>query len=123
MIDVSELMDDPDFVSPDPVVLIRRKQAVNNFGEGELTETSTGIVGIVQAGAGDMLERLPDAAKLNETIRIWTRTVLQAEGEGDGYADLILWQGRRWQVMPRMYWGNWGNGYTKAIATIVGVSK
>lgn len=121
-VDVSELMDDPDFVSPDPVTLIRRSSVVNGFGENVLAETVTPITAIIQAGPGDMLERLPDEAKLTRMIRIWTRTVLQAESPG-GYADMITWQGARWSLMPVQYWGNWGQGFTQALATYEGVSQ
>lgn len=122
MIDVSELMDDPDFLSPDPVTLIRRTSVVDDNGENQITETVIPIDAIIQAGPGDALEKLPDDARLKEMIRIWTRTELQAQSV-NGYDDVITWKGKRWQVMPRIYWGNWGDGFTKALAAFEGVSN
>lgn len=122
MIDVSELMGDPDFVSPDPVTIVRRSSTMNLQGENVLAEVIIPITAIIQAGAGDMLERLPDEAKLTRMIRIWTKSVLQAQSPG-GYADQITWQGARWSLMPVQYWGNWGAGFTQALATYAGVSQ
>lgn len=122
MIDVSELMDDPDFVSPDPVQVERRAVAVNEHGETELTPTVLDITAIVQDGAGDMLERMPEAAKLVESIRVWSRFQFESESVG-GYADVVLYRGKRYQVMPRNFWANWGNGYTRVLATLEGFSQ
>lgn len=122
MIDVSELMDDPDFVSPEPVQVERRAVVVNDFGETQFTPTTIDIVAIVQDGAGDMLDRLPEAAKLVESIRVWSRFTFEAESPG-GYADVVLYNGKRYQVMPRNFWANWGQGYTRVLATLEGFAQ
>jgi hypothetical protein len=121
MIDVSELMDDPDFLEPSPVVVIRRTEVVNGFGEGGLSESFTPISAIIQAGPGDMLASLPDAAKLSEAIRIWTRFALEVQPPG-GYSDVVAWKGKRWVVAARKHWGNWGAGYTQAVCTLESVN-
>lgn len=122
MIDVSELMDDPDFVSPDPVTVTRRAVDVNTHGETVLNPTTTAIVAIVQNGPGDMLERRPEAAVYSEYIRVWSRFQFEAESVG-GYADIVNFRGKQYQVMPRDFWGNWGQGYNKVLAGYIGVSK
>ena len=35
----------------------------------------------------------------------------------DGYSDIIIFGGNRFEVQQVEPWGNWGNGYTKGIAT------
>lgn len=117
MIDVSELMGDPDFLDPGPITVLRRTAVVNNFGENVLSEAVTPIQAIVQTGAGDMLESLPDAAKLSEAIRVWTAFTLEAQPAG-GYSDVVTWRGQRWIVMARKDWSNWGLGHTQALCIL-----
>jgi hypothetical protein len=121
MIDVSELMDDPDFVSPDPVTVIRRASSVDAHGMHVLTPTTIPITAIVQNGSGDILENNPQAAVYSEYIRVWSRFEFQAQSE-DGDADLVTFRGKRYRVMPRDFWANWGEGYTRVLAGLVGVS-
>jgi hypothetical protein len=121
MIDVSELMDDPDFLEQTPVFVISRTEIVNEFGEANFEETKTPISAIIQAGAGDMLESLPDAAKLSEAIRVWTRHPLEVQNSG-GYSDIVVWREKRWVVAARKPWSNWGAGYTQAVCTLEGVN-
>jgi hypothetical protein len=121
MIDVSELMDDPDFLSPDPVSVERRASVVNGFGENVLTPTVTPIQCIVQPGAGDQLELLPEAVRYREAITVWSRFEFMSESPG-GYSDVVLYRGKRFQVMIRDRWNSQGNGYSRAVATLEGVS-
>lgn len=124
MIDVSELMDDPDFLSPYPIQLVRRANVANEHGEGVMTESATSIEGIIQPGSGDMMEKLPESARLQESIRIWTRATLTPQQEGvDGYGDLLVYRGKRWLVRVVDDFSTWGNGYTKAVAIFESLSK
>lgn len=115
LIDTSELLVDPDFT--DTATLIRRSSSVNTFGENELTETSSLITVVVQPGDKDMLERVPDAVRLMDTITVYYRGELLLESV-DGYPDIIVWQGQRWQVKATTGFGNWGVGYTKTLCML-----
>lgn len=111
-IDVSELLDDPDFT--DSATLIRRAAAVNEYGETVLTETSTTIAAVIQDGDPEVLARLPDGARWSDYIRVYYRGVLAAESP-DGYADIIVFNGRRFIVRTvDESFSNWGAGFTMA---------
>lgn len=115
MIDVSELLDDPDFLFPGGVLCVRRSYSVNTYGETVASEVPELIQAIVQPGSGDMLERLPEAARLKESIRIWTKEPLIVEAENQ-YADIIIYNDRRWLVQVVVDWTVGGQNYTKAVA-------
>lgn len=109
LIDVSELLSDPDFI--DPFQVIRRSATVDSKGKNILTESAPiDVEGSVQAGDGDTLKRLPDGAQLSSTITIYTQTPIYADPVG-GYGDIILWKGQRYQVENSMPWDNYGGGY------------
>ena len=58
LVDVSELMLDPDFVQP--LTLVRRTPTVDSYGENQLAEAPQSVVGSVQPIDGNTLHRLPD---------------------------------------------------------------
>ncbi len=121
MIDISELMADPDFVSELPVSVIHRSSAVGEDGEGVLFEQPAKLItAIVQPGKASMLERMPEAARLLDSIMVWTVEPLQVESVS-GYADVILYRGRRWLVQLLDDYATWG--YSRAVATLEGVSN
>lgn len=112
-IDVSDLLLDPDFVST--VTLIRRAAAVNGHGENELTETAVpNQLMSVQGAKEESLMRMPEGARLTDIITVYYRGQLTAEAE-NGYGDVILWNGKRYQVkvVPNNFM-NFGAGYTMA---------
>lgn len=115
-LDVSDLMLDPDFA--DTLVLITRVSSINEFGEPVLTETSSNIIGIVQQGGSDELARLPEGAKLSEAISVFHKSILSTERAG-GYADIIVWQGQRYQVQDiEEPYSHYGGGFSKAICLL-----
>lgn len=115
-IDVSDLLIDPDFT--DTVTLIRRASSVNGFGEHVIVETPSTIIAVVETGDQDALERMPDAARLTDLITVYYKGILFAESPS-GYADVIVWQGNRYQVkdVPQQY-QNYGAGFTQAICLL-----
>lgn len=119
LIDVTELLNDPDFV--DSLGHIRRTQTVGTNGRASFTETDMGtILGSVQSGADGVLERVPDAARPSGWIRVYTTAQLVAHDEGAGvYGDVLVWSGRRWQVRTTDDWSNFGAGYVKAFAELI----
>jgi hypothetical protein len=116
LIDVSALLDDPDFI--DQYTYTRRVQTVGSDGVGVLTPTGPTVAqGSIQAATAKDLARFPDDARAGDWIRIYTRTALLAQDEAAGiYADLVTWRGRLYQVNAADDWSNYGAGYTKVLA-------
>jgi hypothetical protein len=110
-IDVTELFTDPDFV--DPITIIRRAATVNDYGENVITESSISAVASVQSGDNDVINRLPDGIRVQDTITIYTNKELLTSQSGK-YPDVILWDGVRHQVIGVTPWGNWGTGWYRA---------
>lgn len=115
LIDVSFLCHDPDFA--DPVQLVTRAVTVNEWGEGEYTESAQQIVASVQPASGEDLQRLPEGARLADAIVIYYAGELTPE-RTDGYADVVIWRGRRYQVKSADPYGNYGAGYWRAVALL-----
>lgn len=113
LIDVSDLLRDPDFTNI--VTLIRRSSTVDNHGEHVMTESSCLITASVQGINTEDLERVPEGARLHDLITVYFRGELMAESP-NGYADIILWQGKRYQVViVDENFMNYGAGFTRAI--------
>jgi hypothetical protein len=93
LIDVSELMSDPDFVNQ--FTIVRRTSKVNDFGENEISDTNICAIGSIQAGNGDTLKRLPEAARKENAITVYTKTELRADSTTNGYSDVIIWNCQR----------------------------
>lgn len=119
-IDVSELLDDPDFT--DTVTLIRRAVTVNQYGESVITETPETITVVVQGSNTETLQRMPEGARLSDLIDVYYAGVLTVE-QPNGYADVIIWKGKRYQVfeVPEDFM-NYDDGYTKAVCKLEGVN-
>lgn len=120
LIDVSELLTDPDFTST--VTLIRRASTVNTYGENVMTETQSTITAVVQGANAESLERVPEGARLSDLIDVYYKGQLTAESPS-GYADIIVWQGKRYQVFEVVEdFMNYGAGFTKAVCKLEAVN-
>lgn len=120
LIDVSDLLRDPDFTNV--VTLIRRSVAINAHGENVMTETPCYITAVVQGNDTETLEKLPEGASLSDAITVYYRGTLTAERPG-GYADIIVWNGLRYQVKSVTEdFQNYGAGFTKALCILEAVS-
>lgn len=109
LIDVSELMLDPDFISSFNIV--RRTPTVNSFGENSLAEVLIqNVKGSVQAVGKETAERLPEGINLKDFITIFTKTPVRADAV-NGYPDVIIWEGLRYQVYQVLPWSNFGAGW------------
>lgn len=116
LIDVSDLLRDPDFTNV--VTLIRRAATVNTHGENVLTETSCMITAVVQGVNTEQLTKMPEGARMSDMINVHTRGQLYAESP-NGYSDIIVWHGRRYQVYQVIEdFMNFGAGYTQAICVL-----
>lgn len=120
LIDVSDLLRDPDFTNV--VTLIRRAVTVNGHGENVMTENACYITAVVQGDNTETLDKLPEGARLSDILTVFYRGTLTAERPG-GYADIIVWQGKRYQVKEVVEdFMNYGAGFTKAYCVLEAVS-
>ena len=112
-LDVSFLLSDPDFV--DNFTVVRRTQTVNAYGETQISEVASVVVGSVQPASPDDMQRLPDSAQRRDAVTVYSGITLSA----DAYPDVVVWKGKRYQVRDSEDFGNYGDGYSKAVATLI----
>ena len=112
-IDVTELMNDPDFV--DSVSLIRRTQVLSK-GENTLTEAAAVPTTMsVQPVTPRDMNLLPEGVKLSEAKLIFFKGTLNSF-EADGYGDVIVHAGTRYTVQATDDYTEWGQGWQKGVA-------
>lgn len=119
-IDVTELLDDPDFVTGN-LVVISRAQSVNASGRTENTEVRTTFSGVVFPGTGNMMLRTPDGERVTGDISIVTRHYL-TDGIGQGRtADVVEYAGGQYIVKNTFDYSNWGRGFVMAVCDMLPV--
>lgn len=111
-LDVSSLFSDPDFVGP--IVHIARTEAQNSYGENILTECPTPAVGSVQPAEGALIQRLPEAERIANMMSFWIKGQITFSGPGK-YPDILVFQGKRFQVKTVFDWSSWGAGYSEGL--------
>lgn len=104
LINVSELIGDPDFTQPNGVNIIRRQVQIIEH-EPSVTETKLNLTGIITIANDNSLEAKPQYDENAESIHIFTyepllTTGLQSDDAVNGYlSDLVVWQGVKYRVM------------------------
>ncbi len=120
-IDVSALIIDPDFA--EPITRIQRLISINEYGESVLAETSGTIYAVVQNDGQELLDKLPEGARLSDALTVYYRGELTPERAG-GYGDIVVWGGKRYVVREvTENYLNWGAGFTKAICILEAVNN
>lgn len=112
LIDVSDILLDPDFI--DNLTLVRRTTSVNSMGENVIAESSLATVGSVQPASTKQIQRLPEALRLADIRSFFIKAEIKADGSGQ-YPDIILFQGKRFQVQSVAPWLNYGAGWNEGI--------
>lgn len=104
MINVGELIADPDFAQPGGVNFTRRQCTIVNH-RPSVTETKMNVAGIITIADDTSVEMLPEATRSTESIHIFTHEPLLTTGRKDdqamdGYlSDIVTWQGVDYIVM------------------------
>lgn len=113
-IDVSDLLLDPDFVST--VQVIRRSATVNSRGENVITEPTTiTTIASVQPASHKQLQRLPEALRAADVRAFFIKLPVVQDG-ASAYPDIIVFEGRRYQIQTQAPWLNYGAGWNEAVA-------
>lgn len=121
LLDVSDVLDDPDFC--DTITVTRLTETVDSNGYGVLTPTVfPDITAVVTAGSGDDLLQLPEASRVSGNILVHSRFSLNAETDTTK-ADVITWQGRTYTVTQCSDWGRFGQGFSRSICTLKNLTE
>lgn len=115
MIDVSELMDDPDLSQAFQI----KRRAGGFLNEGRWisgAETILDRVGIIQPSkAADVLQFLPEGERSNTVITIHSKQdILMAKSSGQE-SDVVIWNGRQYRVAYSKPWELYGYWFAMAV--------
>lgn len=112
-IDVSDLLLDPDFVND--LQLIHRTATISSAGKNVITEQAAILtVGSVQPASQKDIMRMPEAMRLKDVRGFWIKAEILADGSSQ-YPDIIVFAGKRFQVMAIEPWNNYGEGWNKGL--------
>lgn len=128
MINVSELINDPDFTQPNGVQVRRRKTTVEDF-EQTVEETEFKMIGIITI-ADDLKAELGDNFdEDSEYINVFTYLPLFTTGLGDsksganigqGYlSDIVIWKGKEYKVIKVKNNSQYGYAQNVAVSTSI----
>lgn len=128
MINVSELINDPDFTQTGGVNIRRRKTSVVDF-EQSIEESEFNVIGIITI-ANDLSAELGDYFdEDSEYINVFTYMPLFTTGLGDGknganvgqgyLSDIVLWKGKEYKVIKVKNDSEYGFAQNLAISTSI----
>ena len=109
LLDVVDVLTDPDFVNTG-IKKIVRVQTVGNDGVATYSETTTTFTGVVTNDTGDVLMRLPGASYVKGTITIHTREPLNVATSSTD-ADRVEWMGKQYTVTDVQDYAHFGRGF------------
>ena len=122
LVDVNDLLVDPD-IAGQLFTVLRRQQQVNNFGEMTWLTQRIPAVGSIQPTGDNQLIRQEGADAQADTIQIVTSFRLRGVASGPNNTqfkpDMILWQGNFYEVFVINSWSDFGRGLIDATATSV----
>ena len=114
MIDLSDLMHDPDFCEP---FVIRRRKGVWEDGIFVPKNEEIKIIGIVEPTTGEDLKTLPEADKVSGMMTFYTKEAVTL-GTEEQQSDEIICRGSRYKVVQVQDWSR--HGFYKCIAALAG---
>lgn len=116
LIDVSELLSDPDFV--DDFAVVRSTRTVGTDGRTVDVPGYYYTYGCVQPAKESQLRQLPEADRVGDFISVVT--VFQLYALTDSTApDIVQWNCRNYRVKVTRDWTNYGEGFNEALCELV----
>ncbi|MGD8188568.1 hypothetical protein ACQCN2_01075 [Brevibacillus ginsengisoli] len=109
MLDVSEVITDPDFAQ---TFIVHRKSDTWSSGRTVSSEVSLSMIGIVTVADADTLEQLPEGDRVTGMMCFYSTQELFRTRE-QGTSDEIEWRGERYRVKKVFPYGDYG--YYKAV--------
>ena len=118
MINVAEIMRDPDFAQAFQIE--RADGAFANEGEWSQTATTLDMVGIIHpAKREDQLAILPEGTRLGNVIVVYSDQELRIDNAQSERSDVVLWHGNPYRVIAAKHWADhgywqvWAEGFVR----------
>jgi hypothetical protein len=116
LIDVSEIVSDPDFAQP---FVIKRSNGSWQLGGWQDTITTVNSYGAQQPATAQDLKEIPEGDRILGSVKVWSTQPMYVTRRGTGpndggLSDIIVWQGEDYRIAGILPWNE--NGYYKAIA-------
>lgn len=115
LVDVTEVLSDPDFVQP--ITVVRRIPCVDAYGQNQLQEQPTCTVGSVQPVSGKTLSRLPEALRVANVQSFWVKQSIVLDNRWT-YPDLLVKNGIKFAVQMVFNWSDWGAGWSEGVCVM-----
>lgn len=111
MIDISELMDDPDLAQP-----IKVERAAGFYDAGRWKKASPefpkGFIGIIHpASQEDRLEVAPEGSRRSNMIVCYSASAFKFDDGNKEQSDIVHWNGGKYRIMAIRPWQD--HGYFK----------
>jgi galactose-6-phosphate isomerase len=119
LIDVSEILSDPDFA--DVLICERIAQTVGEDGIAVNTPSLFTFVGVVTNDAGDQLDRGGGGERMTGNITVHSAFRLQ-QGAPGFTADIVRFKGRRYTVSQVGDYSHMGAGFVAATCDLIPLS-
>jgi hypothetical protein len=116
LIDVSEVLMDPDFM--DSMTCTRYMQTVPATGMAVNTSTTSIFYGVVTSGSGDILDRIATGERVKGSIVIHTTFRLRDGSGASQTADMITWKGSNYIVSTINDYSHFGRGFVSALCDL-----
>ncbi len=114
MIDVSELIHDPDFCT---TFILRHKTGDWVDGIFETTATDTSVTGVVRPATGKEIELLPEGDRMKDVKVFYTWEKVQL-AEDENASDEFIWEGGRYKALRVSDWK--AHGFYETMASFIG---
>ena len=119
LIDVSDILLDPDFVNE--MQVISRVASVGVNGKNQIVEAPpVATVGSIQPANQKDILRLPESMRLKDLRSFWVKAEIKTDG--GQYPDILVFNGKRFQVFAVEPWGNFGAGWNRGLCVAEEIS-
>ena len=117
MIDVSELITDPDFCQ---TIHVKRNKCQIVSYKPQIDESKLELVGVITQADKKSIEMLPEFDQVTGAINVYTREELYTTGDypdGDYISDIIVYRGREYKVYANV--ANMDYGFCKSTCVLM----
>lgn len=119
LVDVTELLSDPDFV--EDFTVVRSTRTMDQHGRVVDLPGQFSTYGSVQPTSGSTLMLLPEAERIGGFITVVTMFPLIALSDSTA-PDRIIWHNKTYQVKMLNDWSEYGQGFVQAVCELINMT-